>query len=284
MDQDESSTRYRWSASKLILLNRRDLGIVNDNFTESMLQASDNLKGQLSSQSDSIEKVSNRQMQLAAQNSDKLVISTNMLDQMQSSLRGVEATSSSLETNISQRVDSIGYNIKNLMDASMEQADALKTLSQQLQHQMTERTRIKDPRSQPQEVYDSTDDVDIEEDHNQATPNNDYDGLDASLDRLFSLASERQSTVFSLEAQSIIDDVEQLLNAISKKGVTHIPEAYARRRKLEELTGPDNTEDIEHEHRIKRIRGSLIASQCLALNKTGIYISLFNLTLRAYHR
>ena len=234
-----------------------------------MLQASDTLKAQFNSHSDSLDKVSIQQMQLAAQNKDRLSISNKTLNQMQSGLRSVEATSSSLETNICQRVDSIGLDMKNLMDSSSEQADVLKTLSQQLQHQLTERTCVQEPLSQLQDVHDSSNVVEMEDDHNQDIPNNDYEGLDASLDRLFSLASERQSTVFSVEAQSIIDDVEQLLNVISKKVVTQIPEANTRKRKLDEVTEPDNAEDLEHKHRIKRIRGSLIASQCLALNRSG---------------
>ena len=219
-------------------------------------------------------------MQLVTQNIDKLASAKRTLDQMQSTVRGFEATSSSLETDVRQQVDDIGDHLKNLTDASLEQINAFKILSQQLQHQFTERTCIKEPSGWLQEVHDTAIDVEMGEEHNSVISDNDPNGLHASLDRLFSLASEKQSTVFAMEAQTIIDDVERLLNVTSMEAIAQRNSSDARKRKVEEVTEPVETEDQEHKHRIKRIRGSLIASQCLAVNKPGLYHIILRLQCR----
>ncbi|KAL9118919.1 MAG: hypothetical protein Q9187_004526 [Circinaria calcarea] len=256
--------------TKLGVSHVHDLGDLRDTVTKSLLQASEESKAQLRTQSHSVDNLMNQQMQLSLQSSNELASSKSMLDQMQSTLRGIGATSSSLETNVCQLVDNIGHDLKSLRDASLEQKDVLKSLAQQLQHQFTKRTCTKGLSGQLQQVHDTAIDVEMEEQHNETISDNDSNGLHASLDRLFNLASEKQSTVFSVEAQSIIDDVEQLLNAISMKAIAQRASADARKRKVEELTERDETEDLEHKRRIRRIRGSLIASQCLALNKPVI--------------
>ena len=61
--------------------------------------------------------------------------------------------------------------------------------------------------------------------------------LAASLQRLSSLAAGKERTVFSREAQDIIDDIERLLNAVSSTMETRNREGSGNRRKRNHTYG-----------------------------------------------
>ena len=176
--------------------------------------------------------------------------------------------SSLLESAMRQHVSSFANQMQSCPNASSQQLETLTAMIGQLQDQV-KHLAAGGRHARVQEVSEDTVDVDMDEDSNQNTLGEDIESLDASLGRLFSLASDRRSTVFSLEAQGIIDDIEQLLQLVTKDNCQRSGKSL-RRRRIDEVDDASDQEEIEHQHRVKRIRGVLTASQCLALNSPGL--------------
>lgn len=95
------------------------------------------------------------------------------------------------------------------------------------------------------------------------------EGLGNSLARLRRLAAEKERSFYSSEAENIIDDIEQLLNAASSMAKTSIRKRNGKKRKRnqDQYTDSDLSDDDELQRRgIKRIQGFLATSQCLVVN------------------
>ena len=121
----------------------------------------------------------------------------------------VTTQSSLLESTMRQHLNAFATQIKSCPNASSQKLETMMTRIGQLQNQFTQHITA---HGRVQEV---TDDVEMSDLISQNTSSGATDSLDASLDRLFNLASDRQSTVYSSEAQKIIDDIEQMLQLVT---------------------------------------------------------------------
>lgn len=94
------------------------------------------------------------------------------------------------------------------------------------------------------------------------------DEFSTSIDRLCRLAEKKENTVFSGdEAYAIIDDLEKLLDIISKNITPLRHEEGKGKRKFEDNHSLSNEECRD----FKRVKALLISSPSVALNENGMY-------------
>ncbi len=101
--------------------------------------------------------------------------------------------------------------------------------------------------------------------------------LRTSLERLCSLAAGKERTVFSREAQDIMDNIEHLLNVVSSMMEIRNQKGSEKKRKRQETHCRDHDEpgdeDSQCKRGVKRMKGLLATSQCIAVNSNGTYQS-----------
>ena len=112
---------------------------------------------------------------------------------------------------------------------------------------------------------ETVDEVEAESKTHEAT---DDDGLQDILNRLSHLAQEKETTLFSDEAESIIRDIEQIL-AISLKAKESTRRVSKRRRESYEDNSNEDR-DLQYQREVKRIKGHLTPSLCVGVNEKGI--------------
>lgn len=100
---------------------------------------------------------------------------------------------------------------------------------------------------------------------------NTTEDLSESIERLCQLAEEKPRTVHSVEAQSIIDDLETLLDAVLMTDST----LNARAQKITNRKMPYDVigysgQQAECRRDLKRVRGLLTSSTAIEVNRTGL--------------
>ena len=94
--------------------------------------------------------------------------------------------------------------------------------------------------------------------------------LQHAIDRLCHLTQEKEQTVFSAEAETIIHDVQHIFELLLEADEQERVEDRKRKR-LRKAYESDMTDDeyLLYQHEVKRIRGFLSASHCIAINEKG---------------
>ena len=120
----------------------------------------------------------------------------------------------------------------------------------------------------PAEATETSKDVDM--DSNTHASSSGYDDLRDSLGRLRHLAQEKQKTVFSAEADAIIQDLEQIFfPTLNAERDERSDKNNKGKRRRESNESDSNGDELEYQHEIKRIKGLLTASHCVAVNDKG---------------
>ena len=111
------------------------------------------------------------------------------------------------------------------------------------------------------------DDVDMDGDQFQAT---DDDGLQDALDRLCRTAKDKERTVFSAEAEELIEDIELILTSLmDAEASTTFPKDEKGKRKrgsLDDDIQVDAEPNMQNLRDVKRVKGLLSAAHCFGLN------------------
>ncbi len=215
-----------------------------------------------------VEVLSNKQVALSTSNSDTLERTIVALGQMRDNVQGIRAASQASDQSSSQALRMLGDKMEGIASLSTEQSNTLEAIFELLKQQFSAKTQETSGDTVPAEAAEASDDVDM--DANAHASSSDYDNLQDSLSRLRHLAQEKQKTLFSAEADAIIHDIEQIffppLNAERDERANKDNKGKRRRDSAE--SNPDSDE-LEYQHEIKRIKGLLTASHCVAVNEKG---------------
>ena len=215
-----------------------------------------------------VEELSNKQLALSTSNSDTLERAIAAVGQMRDSVQGIGAASQTSDQRSSQLLRMLGDKMEDIASLSTEQSNTLEAIFELLKQHFSARSSEARGKTVPAEAAETSEDVDM--DANAHTSSSGYDDLKESLSRLRDLAQEKQKTVFSAEAEAIIQDLEQIffptLNAEREKRPDKDNKGKRRRNSTESNS---NSDELEYQHEIKRIKGLLTASHCVAVNDKG---------------
>ena len=215
-----------------------------------------------------VEELSNKQVALSTSNSDTLERTIAAVGQIRDSVQGIRAVSQASEQRLSQALRMLGDKMEDIASLSTEQLNTFEAIFELLKQQFSAKSQEASGETAPAEAVETSEDVDM--DANAHANSSSYDDLQESLSRIRHLAQEKQKTVFSAEADAIIQDLEQIffptLNAQRNEGLDQNNKGKRRRDSTE---SESNGDELEYQHDIKRIKGLLTASQCVAVNDKG---------------
>ena len=158
--------------------------------------------------------------------------------------------------------------MEDIASLSTEQSNTLEANCELLKQQFSAKSQDTSGETVPAETTETSEDVDM--DTNALASSSGYDVLQYSFSRLRHLAQEKQKTVFFAEADTIIQDLEQkffpTLNAERDERSDKNDKGKRRRDSTE---SDSNGDELEYQHEIKRIKGLLTASHCVAVNDKG---------------
>jgi hypothetical protein len=93
--------------------------------------------------------------------------------------------------------------------------------------------------------------------------------LTESLQRLSSLSSEQTGQIHSVEAQSVLNDLEALIDHLLQSSSDGFGQAQKKIYPAMSTSFPNNPVGASEERALKRIKGHLSVSQTVNLNKEG---------------
>lgn len=174
-------------------------------------------------------------------------------------------TSQQASQNINSNLDDLNGKMNNLSEKSQEQFDMMKSMFKGMRIRFE--TQLP---SQPTEAAVRLEDIDMDEAESQTS--GDDTNFQAAITRLYALAQEKGKTFYSDEVQSIIEDVEQILdhanNFKTQQPLHHDWKGKKRARDEDE----DDVEEIKRQHiGIRKMKGLLTASHHLAINGKGMF-------------
>ena len=199
------------------------------------------------------------------------------LGSMKEGVEGFSEESASLHASTRQEIQGLSTRMEKLSNLSEDQSEKIKSVLEHLQCLINAEAKQK---SHDFEVHKmpatSADDSKGRLSDENLMQEND-DELRLSLERLCTLATAKERTLFSSEAQDIIEDVELLLNAVSLKGEIYDLEDGGKKRRRSQDCDLDsdvpNSEVPQYKHGIKRIKGVLATSQSIVVNPKGAYLA-----------
>ena len=218
-----------------------------------------------------VEGLSNTQATVSKTHSDVLVGTKSTVDHIRGTVQGLEATSRASNHCTSQAFEELGDRMRDLECMSIGQSETLEAILEFLKQQVS----VKPPRfsaeNMSHKVVDIIDNVEMEQEEQEFRAD---DSLQDTLDRLCLLAEEKEKTVFFMEADAIIHDVEQLiaLTRTAKSGVRFVKDRKGKRRRESCDRDSDSDDwDPQYQRQVKRIKGLLAASRCLGINEKGLH-------------
>ena len=216
-----------------------------------------------------VEKLSNTQVVLSTSNSDTLERAIVAVGQVRDSVQGIGAASQASDQRSTEALRMLGDKMEDIASLSTEQSNTLEAIFELLKQQFSAKGQGTSGDTIPAEAAENSEDVDMDADAH-ASPSG-YDDLQDSLSRLRHLAQEKQKTVFSAEADAIIQDLEQIFfPTLNAERDERSDENNKGKRRRDSTESDSNGEELEYQHEIKRIKGLLTASHCVAVNDKGL--------------
>ena len=216
-----------------------------------------------------VEVLSNQQVVLTNSNSDKLEQTIGAVGQIRDKLDGIREAFEASDQRSSQALTGLGDRMKNITSLSPEQSNTLEAIFELFKQQFSANNRGRSGATVPTEAAEPSNDTDM--DANAHTNSNGFDDLQASLSRLRRLAQEKQKTVFSAEADAIIHDIEHIFfTPLNAERHERLREDKKGKRRRDSTDSDSGSEELEYQHEIKRIKGLLTTSHCVAVNDKGL--------------
>ncbi len=215
-----------------------------------------------------IEALSNRLIALDTSNSSNL---GTVVTAVNDNVKNVEATLEISNRGTCQLLDQLGDKMQDLTGLSTQQSHTLNTIFDAIldlqKHHFSEKSRPSVGDTSWTASTASHQDIHGIRETRQ-TFDKDEDSIRECLDRLCQLAEETQKTVYSEDAETIIDDLQRLFDFLSKAEHQSTKDRKGKRRRE---SSEDITDDtvLQHQREVKRMKSLLTTSQCIALNGKG---------------
>ena len=216
-----------------------------------------------------VEVLSNQQVVLTNSNSDKLEQTIGAVGQIRDKLDGIREAFEASDQRSSQALTRLADKMEDIPSLSPEQSTTLEAIFELFKQQFSVNNQGISGHTVPTEAAEPCDDADM--DANAHANSSVYDDLQASLSRLRHLAQEKQKTVFSTEADAIIHDIEQIFfPTLDGERHERSREDKKGKRRRDSTDSNSESEELEYQHEIKRIKGLLTTSHCVAVNDKGL--------------
>ena len=161
----------------------------------------------------------------------------------------------------------LGNKMEDIASLSTEQSNTLEAIFELLKQQFSAKREEASGETVPAEAVETSEDVDM--DANAHASSSGYD-LQDSPSRLRHLAQEKQKTVFSAEADAIIHDIEQIFfTPLNAKRDERSDKNNKGKRRRDSADSLRNSDELGYQREIKRVKGLLNASHCVAVNHKG---------------
>ena len=185
------------------------------------------------------------------------------------SVKSLDSKMNSSNTATRQILEELGDKVQNLSGWSAEQSDTSRAILDLLKQLVSEKSPVSDAETLGTAATSSDRNAcDVEE--LTETLDEDNTGIQQCLDRLCRLAEETDRTLYSEDAESIVDDLRNLLD-VSLKAGNPSTEGKKDKRKRESHDSTDNDKTLHNQRAVKRMKDILSASQCVSLNGRGTY-------------
>ena len=211
-----------------------------------------------------IEKSSNRQATLSATHTTVLQSTRSGVDQVHRTLENLETTSQTSAQTVTNAIEAVGEKVLNAANMSAEQCATLNTRMESILElwkrlDFSEISHRREAKTAPREAGET----------DQQVPGPPDNCFEEALDRLAELVNEREQTISSTEAESIIEDVDKIL-AHLMKAEDHFKHHDGQLKRKRAHEGDDGkARDVHLEHDVKRMERILNASDRIALKKQG---------------
>ena len=202
------------------------------------------------------------------------------INQVNGKLQSLEHMPQEIGESAKEALEKVGDRLENLggmSPAQSEKMDKILALLQQMisvQAQNIMESGTAQGQSEIPEVVDHYSDTD----QPQAS---DDGGLQDALDRLCQIAKDKEGTVFSTEAATIIEDIEHVLTLLVDAEGFASPKINRKGKRKREPTNVENEaseQDQQTIREVKRVKGLLTTSHCLELSSNSALRSCPELT------
>ena len=226
-----------------------------------------------------IEALSNRLIALDTLNSSNV---ERMVTAADNSVKNVGATLEISNRGICQLLNQLGDKTQDLSSLSTQQSHTLNTIFDAIldlrKQYVSEKPRRSVGDISGTASTESHQDIHATGETRQSF-DEDEDSFRECLDRLCQLTKETEKTKYSEDAETIIDDLQDLFDSMSKAEHQSTKDRRGKRRR----DSNDNITDdevLQHQREVKRMKSLLTTSQCIALNGKGT--SSFSLSWEQY--
>ena len=170
-------------------------------------------------------------------------------------------------------IDAVGEKVLNAANISAEQCATLNTRMESILElwqrlELSEISQQREAKTAPREAVLDLDDGETD----LRLPRPSDNCLEEALDRLSELVNEKEQTVSSIEAESIIEDVDKILAHFLKAEENHKlhDDRKGKKRAYDEV-GDSDFQDAQCIHDLKRMKRILNASDRIALKDKGTH-------------
>lgn len=204
--------------------------------------------------------------------------SESSLGRLEEGVEGLCRESVSFHTSTCQDIEGLSARMEKLSYLSEDQSGKLASVLEQLQYLTNAEAKKKsqDSEAHGMPTTSADDKKSRASDENQMQEHDEE--LKSSLERLCRHAGAKEKTIFSEEAQHIIEDIELLLNAVSSTMETCSYESRGEKRRwcrdYDSDSDAPNDKAPQYKRGIKRIKGVLATSQCILVNPKGALIEV----------
>ena len=191
------------------------------------------------------------------------------VEQIHDSVKNIRSTSQTSSQSTRQALEEMGDKIQNLDGLSSEQSATLNSILELLKQQFPTKSPNAAARSTSHQTMKTSDDIEMKDIEYDAL---DDDSLQDALNRLCRFAKEKERTIFSDEADSVIVDIKQMLTFLlrSEEGDRSTSNGN-KKRKVHYESESDIDWDLQYQHEVKRFKSLLKTSHCIAINEKGVF-------------
>lgn len=218
-----------------------------------------------------VEALSHTQIALSTKSSSTLESTKTAVDQINNNIQTLGTTANTSHQDTCLALEQLGNKVQQLSGLSTTQSENLSAIYELLKQQRTAKYQQPVGKASQHEAVspgavETFEEMDL--DGKEHDSSDDDDGLLHALDRLCQFAKEKEKTVFSEDAEAIINDVQHICDLL--------PEAVEA-RSVKEMKGKrlrtsyesDMDKNLLYRQEAKRIKGLLTASHCISINEKG---------------
>ena len=189
------------------------------------------------------------------------------VDQIHEIVEGLRVTSQASNHSTRKALDEMSGRMQGLAGLTTDQSSTLSSILELLKQQVVDRSPQKVAESSPYRTTSPSADSGTE---TTAPQNSDEDALEDAIDRLCEFVNEKDKVLFSAEADSLIYDIEKLLIFLSENiDCCKAVQNKGKRKGVTDDTNCNDDQDLQYRREVKRMKGLLTSSGCVAINGKG---------------